>query len=238
MNFILTILTLISFSYAKDYQKIETDKAVSGFRYRLKLIQKNNHSIEVVNKREEHIFKLNPGDCYDEDCKTSRERIELRSLNEELIPSTVCYSYSLFIPKDYNEMSPKQTLGQWHDSKYGDLFSNRYEDGILKFSYQYKGETKKQHIIPYSKGSWINLSYKFFLSYKNGFYNVYSDNKLLFTKRYFNFIPKDISSIYLKLGIYRSHLFRFTGKSLPIQSVKYHSIKRFKGKECKDYPSL
>jgi hypothetical protein len=210
-------------------------KGVIGFTYKRRIVADDRH--KVVDNI--HSFIVKEGDCLlgekNNDCKTHRERAEIRSIDHDKVGEYYCYSFSLKIPENYLEMSPKQTLGQWHDGVYGDAFSNRYENEKLFFSQQLAGKTIYTYDLPYEKGKWLKLTYRFKFDSFKGSFEVWADNKKVINKNRRKTITPESHFTYFKLGLYRSHLNRFKGKKKPTQIVQYRDVKRWSGETCLNY---
>jgi hypothetical protein len=218
----------------------ETRSHSGGFRYSMNEVAPDRHRIIRENGKRVERFELRHGDCNwypnkGRDCKTHRERVEVSGKTYDKVGQTVCYRFDLKLPKDYREMSPKQTLGQWHDRKYGDAFSNRYRQGNFILSRQYGGGTVDTKRIPFRKGKWNSLQYRFNIqNNKTGSIEVWLDGKKVYNAQKISVLPKGLKSWYFKYGIYRSHLHRFKGKTRPTQIAFYRNIKRFAGKSCQN----
>jgi len=118
-----------------DYEVVEFPilrKAYFGFRRSLNykkygyLAVKDPTGLAPVPVVER--FEVRPGDCAEIDCKTDRERSELR---EEGYPNkegeTWWYGWSIFVPPGYTNIYPtKVALGQFHqrDGKPAFMFQN------------------------------------------------------------------------------------------------------------------
>lgn len=159
-------------------------------------------------------FELRPGDCAKQrDCATERERVEIKEVERDPLHQLVWYRFALYLPADYPEMSPKQILGQWHDGRRPAL-SNRYENGTLWLDLM-AGASKTTHKFPvkgFAKGAWHELVYAIRWSpNEDGAIRAWNNGGLV-TDYQGPTLSADWSKRpRFKIGIYRSHLDRFSG---------------------------
>lgn len=178
--------------------------------------------------------ELRPGDCTRtnriNDCATYRERAELRGLFEAQADDELWYGFDLLIPVDYPEMSPAQILGQFHDGE-APVLSNRYENGRMTLVVQTRSGAvaAKATLEPdaIQKGRWVRLLYHVRWSRAgDGRIAVFANGASVFTHVGPNMTAADRGGIYLKLGVYRSHLDRFRGRRTPVQVAYYADIRQ------------
>lgn len=178
-------------------------------------------------------FELRPGDCNPNnrigDCRTFRERAELRNLFEAGPGQELWYAFDLLIPVDYPEMSPAQILGQFHDGE-APVLSNRYEHGRMTFVVQTRrGAIAHKGLLPggvLQKGRWLHLVYHAAWSRADGLLEVFADGAPVFAYRGPDLTAAELGGVYLKVGIYRSHLDRHTGGPSPVQVAYYANLRR------------
>lgn len=230
-----SLVLRLSISLAILLAAVSTSSAGDGFSSELQ--RSGSHSYQNVSHAGERAerFELRHGDCKgtDRDCATNRERVEARSNTYDKVGETVCYSYRLFIPADYAEMSPKQTLGQWHDTKYGDAFSVRYMNGKMWFSRNLGDAEVDKLFFPISKGSWNEFAFRFRLANDaTGSIEAWINGRKVFDRPSVQVLPVGLGRWYFKYGIYRSHLNQFSGPVRPTQVAYYSRVKRFGGGAC------
>lgn len=171
-------------------------------------------------------FELRHGDCaYEKDCNSSRERVERREHFEAKHGSTVEYTFSMLIPKDYGEMKPKQILGQWHDGT-GPVISQRYEHGHLWLDIRTKeGKTTRKYDIftgGLEKGRWLTFVYTIHWSKtQNGTISVSMNGKNIVNYSGPTITDIAVEPIYFKYGVYRSDVDTFVGNKRPTNIVYY-----------------
>lgn len=179
-------------------------------------------------------IELRPGDCTPHnrvnDCATHRERAELRSLFEAEAGQELWYAFDLLIPGGYPEMSPAQILGQFHDGE-APVLSNRYQNGRMTLVVQTRsGAVADRKDLPAAtlqKGRWSRFVYGVRWSRSDdGRLQVFMDGVSVYERRGPNMTASKRGGVYLKLGLYRSHLDRFRGGRTPVQVVYYAHIRR------------
>ncbi len=175
-------------------------------------------------------FELRDGDCYTanlddpaagwDDCTRDRERTEVREKWNPRVDTSVWYSIHLYIPEDYEPMYPKQIFWQWHSgvtgpSAYFHLNENKFHIDILAEP----GQTTTQYtfgtdiLVP---GQWHELVVNAVWSNDPsvGRLRLWVNEEVLVSYRGPTMddiaYEAGVGGPYVKYGIYRSHLFRWT----------------------------
>ena len=172
-------------------------------------------------------FELRDGDCYTaypenpsngwDDCTRDRERSEIRERWDPPVDKQVWYAFSLFIPEDYEPMYPKQIFFQWHAGPgpviYYHLNENKFHIDILAEI----GRTTTQYTFGddvLTPGEWHDFEVNIVWSgnEQNGKMLLYVDGVKLVEYRGATMDPETYAlgkGPQVKMGIYRSHLFRW-----------------------------
>lgn len=172
-------------------------------------------------------LEVRDGDCFTaephnpesgwDDCTRDRERSELRERWNPELDEYVWYTWSMFIPEDYEPMYPKQIFFQWHAGHqpviYFHLNENKFHIDILTE----EGRTTTQYTYGrniLTLGSWHDVVVRIKWSDKNedGQMTLWVDNQLILDHVGATMDPKAYQKgkgPYAKFGIYRSHLFRW-----------------------------
>jgi len=183
-------------------------------------------SVPVVER-----FEVRPGDCAEIDCKTDRERSELREMghpNKE--GETWWYGWSIFVPPEYPNVYPtKVALGQFHqmDGKPAFMFQN-YKGGLWldnQLRNRYYNLISKEDL----RGRWhkveVNVKWSrsgkgFLKVWVNGEQRIEIKGKTMSRKK-----------VYFKYGVYRSFLSRYPKKAVPGQVVYYANVRKHTTRE-------
>lgn len=190
---------------------------------------------DIVRKGESAIrFELRDGDCYTaypenptsgwDDCTRDRERAEIRERWNPPLDKSVWYSFSMFIPEDYEPMYPKQIFFQWHAGPspaiYFHLNENKFHIDILGEV----GRTTQQYTYGrmLELGVWNDFEVNIVWSgdrasgrmslWVNGQRVTNYIGPTLPPEVYTNMLNGDLKTPEVKFGIYRSHLFRYEGE--------------------------
>lgn len=211
--------------------------AATGMSTNLQTVGRDRQQVVTFEGRKAERFELKSGDCYwdtegknSPDCKTGRERVEQRSTTYDDLDKVVCYSYGLYLPPAYGEMSVKSTLGQWHDGKYGDAISLRYMQGRMWFSHNVGDNEVRKNDIPFKKGQWNDFVFRLKPAHKGGEIRIWHNGKLVVDVQQAQIVPTEIKRLHFKYGIYRSHLEGV--KNRPTQVAYYSDVSRFTGAKC------
>ena len=165
-------------------------------------------------------FELRHGDCYTspdwDDCTQDRERTEVRERWSPPLDKEVWYSFSFYIPNDYEWMYPKQMFFQWHGGVWGPnaYFQLKRDEFLVDILTKRHETTTQYNLGKLDKGKWHDFVVKVkWTTKQNGYMTVYLKGKALFDHKG----PTMDSETYakgrgphVKFGIYRSHLFRWT----------------------------
>ncbi len=185
-------------------------------------------------------FETRNGDCSQgsngqlNDCKTNRERTEVSDLWLAPLNQHVYYAYSIYIPKDYNEMdAPYQILGQFHDNE-ANNFDNQYANGKMYINFKYNHHDRMHlYLTDFTKGQWHDFVYDAIWSKTDkGRIIVKMDGKEIVDYRGQNVSDTSNVGPYFKLGNYRSHMERYKHGTHPTQIVYYDEYRH--GKSLSD----
>ena len=200
----------------------------------------NSWHFGIVKKKKKHPvrygkeslrFKVKPGDCGDEDCKTGRERSEVEMSSRDLHGRAYWYAWSVYF-KNYKTIKNIAVHhGQWKQYNTGLMyptFSKMSRGLYIEFGKDY-GKYKKYLIIPNKefRNKWHDLRVQVKWSTRsNGFFKLWRNGKLLVNRKGRNVKSKDPLSF--RFGIYRP--FENRPKSNITQTVYYDELLR--GKSC------
>ncbi len=160
------------------------------------------------------------------DASNYRERCEARVTTEDEIGGTYRYAFHLRIPEDYPELSPKQTLGQWHNGSYDNVF-NRYEEGVFTICLNNKeAGVFDETAVAVTKGVWNTFSYAFTWHATQGAVAASVNGRTVLKETGLRLLPAATSSVYFKYGIYRNMQAGLVG---PDQQVSYRRVSRAAG---------
>jgi len=182
-------------------------------------------------------FEVRPGDCGAEahwsDCDSDRERSELSEKGARAAAgSEHWYGYSFFLPIDFPAIYPtKTTLGQFHqDGGHVVFLFNLTGDGYV-LDDQRTGKTAKLYPLIADRdlrGRWHRvLVHAKWSRGGDGFFKVYIDGALK-TELAGNTAPAG-TTVYLKYGIYRAFVSRYTSKtgtSPPAQTALFARLRK------------
>ena len=207
-------------------------------------------------------FEVRSGDCYTanplnpssgwDDCTRHRERSEVREKWTAPWDTETWYAVSIYIPEDYNFIYPKQIIFQWHRGKQPVAYLKLERDN-LKFDiltklgkstsiYDLGNVTKFGY-----KGKWLDILWQANWSADDtGYLNMWiNGNKVMSHKGATS--DKEVGKcgtrwcgVFVKYGIYRSHLFRYHGgeDNLPTQILFFDEYRRGKSKQDVDINNL
>jgi hypothetical protein len=196
-------------------------------------------------------FPLNPSSGWD-DCTRHRERSEVRERWTAAWDMETWYAVSIFIPEDYNFLYPKQIIFQWHRGKQPVAYLKLERDN-LKFDvltklgestsiYDLGNVTKENY-----KGKWIDFLWKMNWSVDDtGYIKMWINKKLVMDHKGPTSDKEEgkcgnrSCGVFVKYGIYRSHLFRYEGgeDNLPTQILFFDEYRRGKTKQDVDINDL
>lgn len=189
-------------------------------------------------------FELRDGDCFTaqpenpssgwDDCTRDRERTELRERWRPELDTLTWYTISIFVPKDYTYMHPKQIIWQWHSNHSPDVYFQLDRDVFLVDVLTKVGETTDRYNLGnnlLTPGKWHDLVVRVVWSNSDqGRFTLYvNGNKVLdhlgptmSNESYANKIGP-----FVKFGIYRSHLSRWNSElPHPTQILYFDEYRR------------
>lgn len=136
-TFLFLTATSSSFAFAETNGLKGTQRSLDASRKPYSMT-KSSDVVARVGKTSQR-FELRHGDCYDMDCSNDRRRVEYQQRNEDTdryVGKTVWYGWSLFLPEDFPDLAPTNTiLGQvqmhgWRAPSW----SFNLRDGALNFN--------------------------------------------------------------------------------------------------------
>ena len=170
-------------------------------------------------------MELRHGDCFTayphqparewDDCTRDRERSEIREKWYAPIEKGIWYSFSMYIPEDYEWMYPKQIFFQWHGGDWGpNVYFQLKRDKFLIDILTEEHQTTTQHEVgELPRGEWIDfVVYAKWTKYDSGFFVLNINGQEVWDYQGATMDPKTYDlgkGPYVKMGIYRSHLFRW-----------------------------
>ena len=196
-------------------------KSLTGTYYK-------DHGVQVVDKKDGHPvragdqsirFEVRSGDCGKDlagdwsDCKNDRERHELSGLKDTMKKGEYWISWSIYFPKDHQNLSPlSNAYGQFHQKNGHPVFMfKELRNGYtivrsIKEDYSDYNETKllgNEEAL----GNWFDILINVNWTKKNdGFFKLWINDELKYdykgptkTKKY----------VYQKFGIYRTGITRY-----------------------------
>jgi hypothetical protein len=171
-------------------------------------------------------LELRDGDCFTayphdparewDDCTRDRERSEIREKWYAPLDTSVWYAFSMYIPEDYEPMYPKQIFFQWHGGDWGPnvYFQLNREKFLIDVLTEEHQTTTQYEVGELSKGRWLDFVIQVkWTKHDTGFFILYNDGNELWNYSGPTMDQKtyDIGTgPYVKMGIYRSHLSRWT----------------------------
>lgn len=185
-------------------------------------------------------FELRDGDCFTaypanpdqgwDDCTRDRERAEVREKWSPQLDTDVWYAVSVFIPEDYEPMYPKQMFMQWHNLDWGpNIYFHLNRNKFLIDILAEEGKTTTQYDIGtdvLSLGKWHDIVVNVVWSgtdqgkmilYVDGAHVVSYSGPTLDAGTYAKGVGPTV-----KLGLYRSHLFRWEKPEPHPTHIIYH----------------
>jgi hypothetical protein len=188
-------------------------------------------------------FELRHGDCYTavlanptagwDDCTRERERSEIREKWNPRLNTDVWYAFSVYIPKDYVPMYPKQIFFQWHNGTWGpnvyfQLNKNTFLVDILT---EVESTTKQFNLGQLEKGVWHDFQINAVWSNKpTGKLVVYRNggNVLEYTGPTMDPVGYATGhGPHVKMGLYVSHLSRWTStEKRPTHVIYFDEYRR------------
>ena len=152
-------------------------------------------------------FEIKPGDCHGSDCENDRERVELKSRGTESAGTRVNYSWSFYLPADFQPLWPaREFIAQFHQDGGKPVLLLSLEPEGLRFESRYR-DGEKPLLIPAAElyGRWHDISIDIVWSKQAGEVLVAIDG-----------VPRLVShqqtmsedQAYFKIGLYRAHLSR------------------------------
>jgi len=188
-------------------------------------------------------FEVREGDCFTanpnapetgwDDCTRDRERSEIREKWSPPLHRETWYAFSMYIPQDYEFVYPKQMFFQWHGGDWGpnayfQLNRDKFLVDILTKEHQ---TTSQYELSTLPKGEWIDFVVSAVWSNKqDGKLVVYVNGKLELE----HVGPTMDETTYskgkaphVKMGIYRSHLFRWKeDRPMPTHVLYFDEYRR------------
>jgi len=173
-------------------------------------------------------FELRDGDCYTanpsnpssgwDDCTRERDRAEVRERWEPKLDREVWYSFSFYIPNDYQYINnPKQMFFQWHGGVWGPnaYFMIKKKNVYLDILTQKHQTTMQYNLGEWEKGKWHDVVINVRWTNKaNGFMKVWKNGKYLVEYKGATMDPETYATghgPHVKYGIYVSHKSRWEG---------------------------
>lgn len=214
----ITLVLLLScfsfFAYADDHEKILKkvklffNLSLNNFSHGYILHKKNNFYFEE--------FAVNPGDCsankFWSDCENDRERSEIKSEFQSDLNGVFFYSWYLYVPNDTPDLYPAKTyFGQFHQRHGAPNFLFRYKNNSLYIERQIGDLYESKILIDEKnlKNKWIRVDVVVNWDECCGFFEIYIDG---INKYSYYGVTKNKNEIFLKYGIYRSHISRLYKK--------------------------
>lgn len=174
-------------------------------------------------------IEVRHGDCYDWDCQNDRRRVEFQQRNQDTnqyIGRTVWYGWSIFLPNDFADLTPTQTLiGQVQMHGWGTpLWNFNIRDGQMII--EANATDGKDFICNVAslqeiRGRWTDIVVKANYSLKNegGYvFEAWANDKIvcsrekpLITQQMIN--EAKSSSLRFKYGIYNGYVSRWLKKN-------------------------
>lgn len=199
------------------FATIDLDATDYAWQRQTELTRKGNTALRL-EVRDGDCFTAYPHDPAREwdDCTRDRERAEIREKWYAPLDTPVWYAFSMYIPEDYEYMYPKQIFFQWHGGDWGpNVYFQLNRDKFLIDVLTEEHQTTTQHevgVLP--KGRWIDFQVQArWTNASTGFFNLYINGSEVW--KYTGKTMDDKTyrigkGPYVKMGIYRSHLFRWT----------------------------
>jgi len=188
-------------------------------------------------------FEVRPGDCFTakphnpasgwDDCTRDRERSEIRERWLPLLDQEVWYEWSMFIPNNYEYIYPKQIFFQWHDGEGGPVvyFQLNRNNFLIDILTKPSETTHQYKIGELPKNQWIDFTVRAVWSDRNnGNFTLWIDDQFVMEHVGPNMYPQEKLTKFgpfVKMGIYRSHLFRWKeDRPLPVQVLYFDEYRR------------
>jgi hypothetical protein len=188
-------------------------------------------------------FELRHGDCYTavpaapatgwDDCTRERERTEIREKWSPKLDTEVWYAFSVHIPKDYTPMYPKQIFFQWHNGVWGPnvYFQLNKNTFLIDILTQVDKTTQQFNLGQLEKGVWHDFTVRAVWSSRDtGKLSVYRNSKPVLE---YTGPTMDADSYskgagpHVKMGLYVSHLSRWTSKDKrPTRVIYFDEYRR------------
>ena len=184
-------------------------------------------------------FEVKPGDCgYNKiwsDCKTDRERHELRGENHN--DGEYWYIWSIYLPKNFINVYPtKLAMGQFHQDKGHVVWMFQNSSGGYHIDNQVNGYTQYEMEILESKDmieKWndiiINTKWTHL---KSGFFRIWVNGKLVLNES--GPTKTKGKTVRHKFGVYRTYMKKYKKQNntdkVPGQVVYFDEIRT--GKTC------
>jgi len=195
-------------------------------------------------------FEVRSVDCYTaypsnpsrgwDDCTRHRERSEVREKWTAPWNIPVWYGISIYIPEDYNFLYPKQIIFQWHRGEQPVAYLKLERKNLKLDILTELGETTSIYDLGnvFDKGwagRWIDVYWYINWSVENtGFLNMWIDREQVIqhtgatTDEEKGKCGTKDCGVFVKYGIYRSHLFRYEGgeNNVPTQVLYFDEYRR------------
>jgi hypothetical protein len=178
-------------------------------------------------------FELRSGDCMASrvrDCDTHRERAELRSVDEAPPGSERWYRYGLFVPFGHPEPGIAEIMGQFHNGE-APVLSSRHGGGEMRFVQQTgRGARVLETRADFPKGQWMTITtHCRWSAEEDGFCRVLLNGRAVHDYRGPTVMRNAGRGVYLKIGLYRSHLDRINGSRTPTGVVYFSDVETGEG---------
>ncbi len=160
-------------------------------------------------------FEVRPGDCSRakygwDDCRTDRERSELKQTGYQYHGETWRYAFSLYVPKAHRNIWPaKLSFAQFHQEGAKPVIMFQNQDGGLWLDIHNSFRTIKLSKLiaaPQLRGRWSDIIMQVRWSRKSdGFIRVWVGDRQAASYHGANMTE---DKVYFKFGLYRSHVSR------------------------------
>lgn len=202
-------------------------------------------------------FEVRDGDCFTanpsnpesgwDDCTRDRERSEIREKWSPPLNREVWYEWSMLIPNDYEYIYPKQIIFQWHGGDWGpNAYFQLNRNNLLIDILTQEHQTTFQHKVgEIPKNRWLDFTVRAVWSDKeNGEFDVWIQDTTLAHAMIYPYhgqkvleyrgptmdsdtVKKKGVGPHVKMGVYRSHLFRWTeARPLPTHVLYFDEYRR------------
>jgi hypothetical protein len=168
-------------------------------------------------------FEIRKGDCVPEDCAEDRERVELKSREHEHEGDERWYSWSFFLPEDFESIWPaRQFIAQFHQEGERPAMLFSLEPDGLRLDSQFQED--RALLVPAAqlRGRWHDVAMHVRWSHHDGFIDIDIGGRRVFAGTG----PNMSGDIYFKIGLYRAHLSRNPAAADSTQTMFADSLRR------------